>query len=98
MKPGDLWAEIQQTLDDPKVPSYIAESLDAVRAIGNFATHPIKSKNSGEVVPVEPGETEWVLTTLEALFEFFYVQPAKLALQREALNEKLTDAGKRPLR
>jgi hypothetical protein len=33
--------------------------LDAIRTIGNFAAHPIKSTSSGEIVDVEPGEAEW---------------------------------------
>lgn len=98
VKPADLSKEIQQVLDEERVPSYLADSLDAVRNIGNFAAHPVKSKNSGEVVDVEPGETEWILDTLEGLFDFFYVQPAVLARKRAALNEKLKDAGKPPLK
>ncbi len=98
VKPADLSKEIQQVLDEERVPSYLAVSLDAVRNIGNFAAHPIKSQNTGEVVPVELGETEWILDTLESLFDFFYVQPAITERKRAALNEKLKDAGKPPLR
>jgi Domain of unknown function (DUF4145) len=52
VKPGDLFNEIQEVLDSGKLPGHIAEGLDAVRAIGNFAAHPIKSKHSGEVIPI----------------------------------------------
>lgn len=94
VKRADLSKEIQQVLDEERVPSYLADSLDAVRNIGNFAAHPVKSEHSGEVVQVEPGEAEWILDTLEALFDFFYVQPAAIARKRAALNEKLKGAGK----
>lgn len=98
VKKANLSKEIQQVLDEDRVPGYLANSLDAVRNIGNFASHPIKSEHSGEVVQVEPGEAEWILDTLETLFDFFYVQPAVIARKRAALNEKLKDAGKPTLK
>ena len=56
--------------------------------------HPIKSQSTGEIVDVEPGEADWNLEALEALFDFYYVQPAKTAARKAALNKKLADAGK----
>jgi hypothetical protein len=94
VKPANLQAEIQEAIDSGKVPHYIAEQLDAVRNIGNFAAHPIKSKQSGEVVPVEDGEAEWNLDVLESLFQFFFVAPAAAAAKKDALNAKLREAGK----
>src|SRR5437870_4737251 len=44
VKPGDLYTEIGEVL--PKLPSDLAEAVDAVRAIGNFAAHPMKSKST----------------------------------------------------
>jgi hypothetical protein len=38
------------------------------------------------VLPVEPGEAEWLLDTLEELFDFYFVQATKLAAKRVALN------------
>lgn len=98
VKPGDLSGEIQQVLDSNKLPTPIAENIDAVRNIGNFAAHPNKSKSTGEVVPVEPGESEWNLDVLESLFDFYFVQPARAKAKRDALNRKLADAGKPPVR
>lgn len=98
VKTGDLSTEIQQVLDSGKLPSTIAENIDAVRNIGNFGAHPNKSKTSGEIVPVEPDEAEWNLDVLESLFDFYFVQPARAKSKREALNKKLTEAGKPPLK
>jgi len=98
VKQGDLYDEIQEVLDSGKLPAQIAEGLDAVRAIGNFGAHPIKSKHTGEVMSVEPGEAEWNLDILEALFDFYYVQPALLAAKKVALNKKMQEAGKKPVR
>jgi hypothetical protein len=98
VKKADLADEIQQVIDSGKLPSHLSESLDAVRNIGNFAAHPIKSKGSGELVEVEPGEAEWNLDVLEALFDFFFVQPEVIKRKRAALNQKLGSAGKPPMK
>lgn len=94
VKKGSLASEIQEVIDAAQLPSYILESLDAIRNIGNFAAHPMKSTASGEVLPVEPGEAEWNLDVLESLFDFYFVQPELLKQKRDALNEKLAEAGK----
>ncbi len=47
---------------------------------------------------MEPGESEWCLDVLEALFDFYFVQPAKLAEKKTALNKKLGEAGKPPMK
>jgi hypothetical protein len=94
VKPSDLSKEIDEVL--PKLPSHLAEAIDAIRNVGNMAAHPIKSTNTGEVVDVEPGEAEWLLDALEGLFDFYFVQPAILQKKRAALNQKLAEA-KKPL-
>ncbi len=70
VRPGDLYEEIQQVLDKGRLPSHLADSIDAIRNVGNFAAHPIKSQHTGDIVDVEPGEAEWNLDTLELLFDF----------------------------
>ena len=97
-KAKNLAGQIQEVIDLGKLPSHLANAIDGVRAIGNFAVHPIKSTNTGEVIEVEPGEAEWLLETLESLFDFYFVQPAKLEKKRDALNKKLEAAGKLPLK
>jgi hypothetical protein len=94
VKPGNLANEIQQVLDSNQMPSYMTDSIDAIRNIGNFAAHPSKSSSTGEIVEVEPGEAEWNLEVLEMLFDFYYVQPDVIRSRREALNKKLEDSGK----
>ncbi len=94
VSPGNLADEIQQVIDSNQLPSHLAESIDAIRNLGNFAAHPIKSSNTGEILPVEPGESEWNLDVLESLFDFYFVQPAILKSKRAALNAKLVEANK----
>ena len=98
VKPGNLADEIQEVTDAKTVPSHLIEVIDAVRQIGNFAAHPMKSKSTGEILPVEPNEAEWNLDVLEALFDFYYVQPSIIAAKRQKLNEKLREAGKPPMK
>jgi hypothetical protein len=98
VKPGNLADEIQQVIDSGKLPSHLVESIDAIRNIGNFAAHPLKSQKTGEILPVEPGEAEWNLDVIEALFDFYFVQPEILKKKRYALDQKLKEAGKKPMK
>ncbi len=80
------------------LPSDLAGMIDTVRAMGNFAAHPMKNTNTGEIIDVEPGEAEWLLDTLEMLFDHYFVKPAEIQRRRNAVDQKLTDAGKPPLK
>lgn len=94
IKKGSLVQEIEEFINTQKVPSFIIECVDAIRNVGNFAAHPLKDKSTGEIVDVEPGESEWLLDVLEALFDFYFVQPQKLQERKDKLNKKLADLGK----
>lgn len=93
-KSKDLHDQIEEVISTGKLPSHIAEGLHAVRNIGNFAAHPMKSKSTGEIVDVEPQEAEWNLDVLESLFDFYFVQPAINARRKAEINKKLTELGK----
>lgn len=82
----------------PTLPSHLSENLDAVRNIGNFAAHPSKNKNTGEIVNVEVHEASWNLEVLESLFDHFYVRPHISKAKRKALDEKLAGVGKPPMK
>lgn len=92
-----LFTEVEKLLKTNKLPRYLASDLDAIRQIGNFAAHPIKDTNTGQIVDVEPGEAEWTLEVLEELLLFYFVEEPKSSARRNALNQKLKDAGKRPM-
>lgn len=89
IKRGNLSDEIQQVIDKGSLPSLLADSIDAIRNIGNFAAHPIKDKSTGEIVDVEPGEAKWLLDVLENLMYFYFIQPQKNAERKKLLNQKL---------
>jgi hypothetical protein len=95
-KKKDLVKQIESALKD--LPERIAENLDAIRVIGNYAAHPIKYKSTGLVVDVEPEEAGWTLDVLEDLFEYYYVQPKRAAEKRKKLEAKLKGSGKPPLK
>lgn len=96
-KPQNLNKEIDEVLASNALPSHLAGDLHAIRAVGNFAAHPTKDTSTGEIVPVEPGEAEWLLDLLEGLFDFYFVAPAETQKRRDALNAKLKAAGKNPI-
>jgi hypothetical protein len=93
-KNKDLFDQIDEVVNSGKLPSHIQEGLHAVRDIGNFGAHEIKSKVTGAIVDVETGEAEWNLDVLESLFDFYFVQPAIAAKRKAELNKKLREAGK----
>ncbi len=98
VKKGDLSNEIQEVLDNCSLPTHLSSSIDAIRNIGNFGAHPLKSTSTGEIVDVELGEAEWLLDVIESLFDFYFVQPAILQTKKDALNKKLLDLGKPPMK
>jgi hypothetical protein len=85
---GRLAAEIKELLDLGNLPSAVADNLDAIRIVGNFASHPNKDTNTGEVIDVDDHEAEWTLGVLDALFDYFYVQPSAAKARRVALEQK----------
>lgn len=94
----DLSLEIEEFIKTKGAPAILNDDIDAIRNIGNFAAHPLKSTRTGEIIDVEPGEAEWLIEVLEALFEFAFVQPTKHEERRKRLNDKLHDAGKPPMK
>ena len=93
-KSRDLYDQIEEVINSGKVPSHICEDLHAVRQVGNFAAHAMKSTTTGTILDVEAGEAEWNLDVLELLFDFYFVQPAISVKRKADLNKKLKEAGK----
>lgn len=89
-----LVKEIEIFTNKNDIPSYITDAVDAVRQIGNIAAHPSKDLSTGEIVPVEKGEAEWLIEVIEQLFDFVFIQPKKLEKRKLELNLKLDKLGK----
>lgn len=92
-----LQAEIAAVIGKNTLPQYLAQDLDAIRIVGNFAAHPVKDTNTGEIVDVETGEAEWTLEVLEGVLTFYFADRKRSADRRAALSDKLRASGKRPL-
>jgi Domain of unknown function (DUF4145) len=92
-KGKDLVDQIQEVIDQGHLPPTLAEQLDAVRIIGKFAAHPLKSQNAGTILPVEDHEAGWNLNFLESVFDHYFVMPAIGRERKAALNKKLAEAG-----
>jgi len=90
--------EIQEVLDKNVLGSNLESQIDSIRVIGNFAAHPLKNTNTGEIVDVEPGEAEWLLETLEGLFDHYFVKPELIKKRRAEVDKKLQDADKPPMK
>ena len=94
----NLYKEIEEFVKLPNIPPDILSAVDAIRAIGNFAAHPLEFQTTGEIVEVEPEEAEWLLEVIDALFDIRFVQPKKEQERKDKLNEKLAALGKQPLK
>ena len=90
VKPGDLIDEIEEAKTKLSLPSHLVRSVDMIRHVGAFASHPIKSKNTGEIVEVESGEVELTLDTLEELFDSYYVKPIARTTKLDKFEKKLS--------
>jgi hypothetical protein len=88
IKEDNLKLEIDHFNKEMKPPNYIIQNLHYLREIGNYSAHPIKDKNTGLIIPIDPEEAEWNLIVLHDLFDFCYVQPAVQKKRREKHNEK----------
>ena len=88
---------INQVINAGSIPSYISECLHTLREFGNFAAHPNKSSLTAEIIDVEPGEAEWCLDVLDALFDHYFVRPDKARQAKEAVNAKRKEVGRQPI-
>jgi len=94
----DLYQEIGAFIAQPNIPPQLTDAVDAIRKIGNLAAHPLKNKNTGEVVPVEPDEAEWLIEVLKQLFEFKFTEPLIRQERQDKLDAKLRDLNKPPMK
>lgn len=89
-KSKDLIDQIEQL--EPQFPSYLHGSVDCVRKLGNISAHPKKSRSTGEIVDVEPGEAEFVLALILELLDHYYTKPAQVKERAAQIAEKYKDA------
>lgn len=89
-------AAIKETDGTKTLPSAILDTMDAIRQFGNFGAHPMTDQTTLQIIDVEDHEAEWCLDILRDLFDHYYVKPAAAKKRKDALNQKLAAAGKKP--
>lgn len=81
-----------------KISLHLYEQLHCLREIGNFGAHPRKNTHTAELLSVEPGEAEYCLELLKELFDECFVKPKKRQEINKMVNDKISLAGKKPLK
>lgn len=90
-----LSGQIDDLIAAGTLKSEISELLHAVKEIGNLSAHPIKYLDTDEIAEISRDEAELNLEVIEALFDYFYVIPAKNEIRKNNLNEKLARANRK---
>jgi hypothetical protein len=91
---GSLMAQVKTLIALNKIPLSLAEELDMIRVAGNFAAHPKKDENTGEIVEVGPDEAGWTFQLLERLLQFYFVEQPKFEERRRVFKDKFGDKAK----
>jgi hypothetical protein len=91
---SSLNQEINTLVSQNILPSEISDLLHSLQWVGNFAAHPQKDSNTRSIIDVEVGEAELCLEIIESLFDFKFVSPARNAMRKAAIQQKLIAAGK----
>lgn len=95
LKSDKLSKQVEEVIKTENLPSSITDLLHAVREIGNISVHPIKDINSGTIIETSLEEAEMNLEVIEALFDYYYVMPARNLERKNKLNQKLLKAGRK---
>lgn len=99
---ADVRAVLEKQIKDaialvpPIFPPRLAAKLDHVRIIGNFAAHPKKNTNTGEIMDVEPDEAAYLLNVLTEIFVHQFIDPPKDAARNAAIRQKDAEARRPP--
>jgi hypothetical protein len=86
---GTLGEQINTVAASTELPPYLKEALRTLSWVAKLDPQSEKSLRPGTLASVEPGEAEWLLDVLQPLFEFQFVQPARLLRSQSALEEKI---------
>jgi hypothetical protein len=86
---GGLAEQIQRAVASPAMPDYLKEALETLAKVAKLESGTAKSYRCDALAPVSDGEAEWFLDVLKPLFEFYYVQPARLRRKRYAIEERI---------
>ncbi len=91
-----LKARIDAFVADTNHPHQLRQNLDYLIEMGNFGAH-TQTNDQTEIVDVDKEEADWTLDIIERLFDYFIVSPEKDRKIREAFDEKLKAAKRKPI-
>jgi Domain of unknown function (DUF4145) len=89
----NLTDRIKGFVNDTSQPSSVRENLHYLREIGNFSAH-TQTNDQAEIIDVDRAEAEWTLTVIDRLFDHFIIGPERDRRMREAMDEKIKEAGR----
>ena len=92
--PGELAEELLDLLDSRTLPPHLSDLVKGAVIISNFYANPEKSRAPMSIMPVAAAEADLLVEVLEALFDFYYVQPAVSAGRWASLKSRLVFEGK----
>lgn len=92
-----LAARIDKFIADPKHPSRLRENLHYLREIGDFSAHTMED-DQGQILEVTREQAEWTIKVVTDLFDYFIVGPEKDKALRQAFDDKLKQAGRKPIK
>lgn len=85
----ELAAQMIEAQAASSLPSYLKEAMDVLARLAKLTIGSDKSKHPHALLPVEPGEAEWLLELVESLLDFWFVYPARLQRRKKALEASL---------
>jgi hypothetical protein len=91
-----LTARIDKFAADAAHPRQLRENLHHFREVADFGAHTQKDDQAA-VINVGREEAEWTLDLLDRLFDYFIATPAKDQKIREAMDERIKGAGRKPI-
>lgn len=86
---GSLSDQIRQAVIASDLPPYLKQALQTLSRVAKLEPGTGKSEQPEALTAVEPGEAEWLLDVLEALFDLYFVEPARMERKQASLEQKI---------
>ncbi len=84
-----LGPRVRAVLAAAEVPPYLKQALRTLLHVAKLDDDSRKSLEPEALAPAEPAEADWLLDTLQALFEHCFVQPARMQRRLSLLEEQV---------
>ncbi|NLD43188.1 MAG: hypothetical protein GX657_06820, partial [Chloroflexi bacterium] len=86
---GGLSDQIRQAVIASDLPPYLKQALQTLVRVAKLEPGSSKSEKPDTLTPAEPGEPEWLLDIVEAMFDLYFVRPAHMERKQAALEESI---------